>query len=162
MKKWAIRIILGFLVILGIIGLIVAFLIWDAAKDMDEKIAEGKKASAAGSEFGLKRSPQECLVETVERYNKCMEKWSAVECRWIEPDFLSSCLVAAGITEDLCRSIPRLSEDGTIQGQEFDYEEALTWTQSLCEFEPNSVEFDMCRRVFFVVRYQCDVKYPQR
>jgi hypothetical protein len=162
MKKWVVRIVVGFLVVLGLIGLVIGLLVWDAAKDMDEKLAEDEKATVAGSELGKKGSPQECLVEAVKRYKKCMEKWTAVECRWIEPNFLSTCLVASGITEDLCRPIPRLSEDGTLQGQESDYEEALVWTQSLCEFERNSVEFDMCRRIFFIARYHCDVKYPQR
>ncbi|MCX7113020.1 MAG: hypothetical protein NTX45_23455 [Proteobacteria bacterium] len=162
MKKWTIRIVISLLVVVFLLALVFVFFVWDAFKHMDEKLADDKRAVEAGLELGRKAAPQECVVEELKRYEKCMEKWTAIECRWIEPNFVSTCLDASGITEEFCRPIPRLSKDGSLQGQESDYEEALAWTQNLCEFERPSVKFDMCRRIFFVARYHCDVKYPQR
>ena len=129
---------------------------------MREKLEEDSKAVAAGAALGRAGSPHACLTEAATRFRECRKKWSAVECRWIEPNFLESCLVGAGVTDEFCRPIPHLSHNRSLEAPEIDFEEALAWTDGVCSYERVSADSDMCRRVLFVARYQCDVKYPDR
>jgi hypothetical protein len=149
--KWALVGAGGCLALVGIAALaFMAFVFWISRKSpgFEVAIVEARKA---GASVGTSLKPEDCLQAVSPRLTTCLQRSSALDCRFIEGAFLNACLTRAQVSENFCKEIPL----------ENDEEGTRRWAQSSC---PGLGPFGLesCRRVLYSAQQPCDIRFPER
>ena len=138
----------------AVLGLIiiafVAVAVWIArtSPEFEARFIEARKAGIAAAALA---SPDHCLSELPSRLDQCAPLIGPLDCRMIEGEFLSACLLATGVSERFCATVPtEKDENGT-----------LHWASGFCHSD-SGFDFEVCRRVLYAAQYHCDVKFPNR